>query len=148
MNERFKRKMSNEYERIGKHLNEVISENFDRKFKLSSIKVVGADRTSRNFLSRVFDPYLKDSEPKKFKEILSDATTITGKLGQFGIFNEIEPMLKESVIGGDDELDLLIRVKEASTKWLRTSTDVGDGEGSVVRILPPHVLRLGLELTF
>lgn len=42
-------------------------------------------------------------------------------------------MQSDSVLSGRDEVDLVFNVKEQPKYFLRTATDVGDGEGNAVR---------------
>lgn len=72
------------------------------------------------------------------KSLLRTTRELTETLEKFDIFRPgtIEPTLvqSDSVLSGRDEVDLVFNVKEQPKYFLRTATDVGDGEGNAVSL--------------
>ncbi|GAA5899940.1 SAM complex subunit SAM50 [Sporobolomyces salmoneus] len=148
--ERLERKLRGKYERMGKQLAEVVNDNLDAPLRLNSIRFLGATNTRPSFLSRVVAPYLTPIPTPSFlsanfpsppppseqtlKSLLKTTRDLTETLEKFDIFRpgSIEPTLVQcdSVLSGKDEVDLVFNVKEQSKYFLRTATDVGDGEGN------------------
>ena len=71
--------------------------------------------------------------------MLRKTRDITDHLNKLDIFSEVEAGLESStdVFAGPEDVDLVLKVKEASRYFLRTATDVGDGEGNAVRSSSP-----------
>ncbi|GAA5954097.1 hypothetical protein JCM3765_005289 [Sporobolomyces pararoseus] len=148
--ERLERKVRGEYERMGKQLAEVVNDNLDAPLRLNSIRFLGASNTRPAFLSQIVSPYLTPIPTPSFlsstfpsppppssqtlKSLLKTTRELTETLEKFDIFKpgSIEPTLVQcdSVLSGKDEVDLVFNVKEQSKYFLRTATDVGDGEGN------------------
>lgn len=68
------------------------------------------------------------------RQVLAKTRNLSDDLRKFGIFEGVEPELDRSrhVLADPYDVDLLLRVKESSRYFLRTATDVGDGEGNAV----------------
>jgi outer membrane protein insertion porin family len=73
------------------------------------------------------------------RDVLKKTRDLTDQLGRFDIFSEIEAGLESSrgALADNKDVDLIIKVKEASRYFVRTATDVGDGEGNAVS--PVHL---------
>ncbi|GAA6064252.1 hypothetical protein JCM10212_006401 [Sporobolomyces blumeae] len=148
--ERIERRLRGEYERMGVHLAEVINDNLDAPLRLNSIRFLGATSTRPSFLSRIVAPYLAPLPNPSFlsqsfpappppsqqtlRSLLRTTREVTETLEKFDMFRpgSIEPTLvkSDSVLAHPDEVDLVFNVKEQSKYFLRTATDVGDGEGN------------------
>ncbi|CEQ39372.1 SPOSA6832_00887 [Sporobolomyces salmonicolor] len=148
--ERIERRLRGEYERMGQQLAEIVNDNLDAPLRLNSIRFLGAKTTRPSFLSQLVAPYLTPLPPPSFlsssfpsppppsqqtlRTLLKTTRDLTATLEKFDIFRpgSIEAGLvqSESVLSGPDEVDLVFSVKEQPKYFLRTATDVGDGEGS------------------
>ena len=78
------------------------------------------------------------------RQVLSKTRSISEDLAKFGIFESIETGLDRSrdVLADPYDVDLVLKVKESSRYFLRTATDVGDGEGNAVSL---HNLLVNLR---
>lgn len=80
-----------------------------------AIHVEGASHTRRGFLESIIEPYLTEaSKPNVTLPEVLDATHRLGKvLVRTDAFREIRSQVRrnESIYGGPDELELLVRVK-------------------------------------
>lgn len=121
-----------------------VSNNLDTPLRLNAIRVVGAKHTRTDFLARIAAPFLsddKDDSQRAYSDtlrgVLQKTRGFREALQKFDIFSEIEEGLESSpgVMNTDQDVDLIVKVKEGSKYFLRTATDVGDGEGSAVRSL-------------
>ncbi|GAA5863064.1 hypothetical protein JCM3774_001409 [Rhodotorula dairenensis] len=151
--DRIERKLRGEYERAGKHLAEIVNDNLDAPLRLNAIRILGAHSTRPAFLSRIFAPYLTPLPPPSFLSASFDPTSssptspasqqtlrsllkatrqLSETLESFDIYRGVEASLErsDSAFAEREDVDIVLRVKEAPKYFLRTATDVGDGEGS------------------
>ncbi|GAA6024575.1 hypothetical protein JCM10207_008658 [Rhodosporidiobolus poonsookiae] len=146
--ERIERKMKSDYERARQGLAEIVGDNLDQPLRLNAIRVLGAKHTRPSFLSRLFAPYLSPLPPPSFlastfpstpepsphtlRSVLRTSQDVVDTLAKFDIFRTMDAAIERpaSVLAHPDEVDLVLRVTEAPKYFLRTATDVGDGEGS------------------
>lgn len=63
-----------------------IDQNSTQPCTLSSVHILGAPKTRRSFLGRIFDPLLSDNreQPYTLTELLREVTTQADKLQRFG----------------------------------------------------------------
>lgn len=75
------------------------------------------------------------STTETLRQVLAKTRNISEDLTKFGIFENVEAGLDRSrdVLADPYDVDLVLKVKESSRYFLRTATDVGDGEGNAVR---------------
>ncbi|EGU11144.1 DEAD/DEAH box helicase domain protein [Rhodotorula toruloides ATCC 204091] len=66
------------------------------------------------------------------RSLLHATRDLTATLEKFDIYRGIEASLErsDSVLSEKEDVDIVLRVREAPKYFLRTSTDVGDGEGN------------------
>ncbi|KAL8276648.1 hypothetical protein RQP46_010916 [Phenoliferia psychrophenolica] len=150
--QRIERRLRGEYERAGQHLSDLVNENLETRLRLNAIRVIGASHTRPSFLRSLFTPFLpsvpshsylsppspssddkdKDRKPQTLRSLLNTTRNLSGLLNQFDIFSEVDASLEASpsVLAENDDVDIVLRVKEASRYFLRTATDIGDGEGN------------------
>lgn len=127
---------------------EQVQENLDTPLRLNAIRIIGAKSTRPSFLSSLVAPYLPTLPPASYLSsephppaspqtlggILSTTRDLSTLLGKFDIFKQIDALLEASpsVLAEAEDVDIVLRVKEAPKYFLRTATDIGDGEGSAV----------------
>ncbi|BGP57764.1 hypothetical protein JCM8202v2_005411 [Rhodotorula sphaerocarpa] len=132
-----------------------VNDNLDVPLRLNAIRILGAHSTRPAFLSRIFAPYLSPLPPPSFLSATFDASSppatsaaapdqqtlrsllkatrqLSDTLAQFDIYRGIDATLErsDSAFAERQDVDIVLRVKEAPKYFLRTATDVGDGEGS------------------
>lgn len=117
--------------------------------QIAAIRIIGTKHTRTGFLGRIAAPYLSTSSSSSsskssssdtptttetLRDVLRKTRDLTDQLGKFDIFSEIEAGLESSrgVLADEKDVDLVVKVKEASRYFVRTATDVGDGEGNAV----------------
>lgn len=116
--------------------------------QIAAIRIIGTKHTRTGFLGRIAAPYLSTSSASSsskssssdtpttetLRGVLRKTRDLTDQLGKFDIFSEIEAGLESSrgVLADEKDVDLVVKVKEASRYFVRTATDVGDGEGNAV----------------
>lgn len=128
---------------------------------MNAIRILGAHSTRPAFLSRIFAPYLSPLPPPSFlsssfdsvaassassaskptppsqqtlRSLLKATRQLTETLESFDIYRGIDATLErsDSAFAEREDVDIVLRVKEAPKYFLRTATDVGDGEGTAV----------------
>ncbi|KPV72638.1 uncharacterized protein RHOBADRAFT_29811 [Rhodotorula graminis WP1] len=142
--------MRGEYERAGKHLAEIVHDNLDTPLRLNAIRIFGAKSTRPSFLSRIFAPYLSPLPPPSFlaatfapdapappsqhtlRSLLQATRDLSSTLDKFDLYRGVEATIErsDSVLSEREDVDIVLRVQEAPKYFLRTATDVGDGEGN------------------
>lgn len=125
-----------------------VNDNLDTPVRLNAIRVIGAEKTRPSFLSTLLAPYLPNLPPASYlsstphprpssqtlRGVLNTTRNVSGLLSQFDIFSQVEASLEASpsVLAEAEDVDIVLRVKEGSRYFLRTATDIGDGEGNAV----------------
>ena len=127
-----------------------VNDNLATPLRLNAIRVLGAEKTRPSFLAAVVGPYLPSLPPAAYlsahpidrpqstlRGLLATTRNLTGLLQQFDIYSDVEASLEASpsVLAEKEDVDIVLRVKEASRYFLRTATDIGDGEGNAVSLL-------------
>jgi outer membrane protein insertion porin family len=109
-----------------------VTENADASMRISAIRFLGATATRPSFLARICAPYLASDEPTTLAGVLAQTRSLTDKLARFDLFSNVSASLEKSpsYFASDDDVDLVISVAEKSRFFLRTATDVGNGEGN------------------
>jgi outer membrane protein insertion porin family len=136
-----------------------INENTERSARLVAIRVEGTKRTRLAFLKALVHPYLHPSSPQgtypfsqsnpsfapptpsTFGGILQTARHASSQLMRTDVFASVEPRLERSrdVFSREGDLDLVLRAREKGWLFAKTSTEVGNGEGTAVcSFMPPH----------
>ncbi|PWO00110.1 hypothetical protein FA09DRAFT_328224 [Tilletiopsis washingtonensis] len=126
--------------------------------RLSSIQLEGCPSLRRSFLQRLISPYItpapssapmsvtaalqrawaahraelpRAGEATELLALLAVARSVAGDLQALDLFDSIDAsVLPSSSSSGPEEVDLLFTLREKSRVLLKSSTDVGNGEGS------------------
>lgn len=106
---------------------------------IADIRIQGTPSTRTSFLGFLVKPHLASSTPSSVEEgtvedVLRRVARITGVLEQSDIFSSVLPTLERSrsAIAGENDLDLILKVRERSRLFLKGATETGNGEGSAV----------------
>ncbi|KAM0791023.1 hypothetical protein ACM66B_004321 [Microbotryomycetes sp. NB124-2] len=136
-NERIEKRLRADYERSGRLLSELVTDNLDTKLNLHAVRVIGAKSTRPDFLAGLVRPALALANDHRDKghslgSLLRTTRDLSNRFAQFDIFRNIQAGLEasSSVLAGPDDVDIVMRVQEAPKYFVRTATDVGDGEGN------------------
>ncbi|KAK4055453.1 hypothetical protein OIO90_003291 [Microbotryomycetes sp. JL221] len=139
--DRLEKRVRADYERSSRLLSEIVSDNLDTRVQLHAVRVVGAKSTRQGFLSKLIKPTLDltnasndDGQPtaQTLGSLLRETRQLGHRFGQFDIFRDVQAGLEpsSSMLASADDIDIVMRVQEAPKYFIRTATDVGDGEGS------------------
>lgn len=109
------------------------------------MRVEGAAHTRRSFLGWLIDPHLaaaSHAERPTLESVLHTTRGITHTLHATDAFATVAPRLEASrdVFAEDGDVDLVLRVHERGRFYVKGGTEVGNGEGSAVRLLLPGAL--------
>ncbi|RSH92067.1 hypothetical protein EHS25_008479 [Saitozyma podzolica] len=143
--EAFQRKLRGEYEAAQTRLGEVVTSNLDRPLRLTAIRLSPQPPTTRpSFLTSLLSPFLAPPNPhtptwlhpappppESLHDILRTTRALVAHLDRFGIFDmERAGVRLAPVRGGDeDEVELLLALRERGRLFLKAGTEVGGGEG-------------------
>ncbi|ORX38854.1 surface antigen-domain-containing protein [Kockovaella imperatae] len=143
--EEFQRRLRGEYENAQRRLGDVVSGNMDRPLRLTSIRLVPPPPTTRtNFLASLISPFLAPPSPhlppwlhvappppRTLHEVLLTTRAMMQHIDKFGVFDmEKSGVRLENRRGGDDdEVELVLSLRERSRLFLKAGTEVGGGEG-------------------
>ena len=108
--------------------------------RISTVRVEGADKTRSSFLRWMLKPHqdhFSDLDPNDYnlENVLKATKSMTHSLMSTGIFTTVEPTIEKAqdVLSNYGDVDVVLRTKQKGRLFLKTSTEVGDQEGSVVR---------------
>lgn len=131
-----------------------VSSNMDRPLRLTSIRLAPPPPTTRSsFLSSLLSPFLNTNAhshlpsflyptpppPTNLHEILMSTKSVVGYLDRFGIWDMQRSgvRLEHKRGGDDDEVELVLGLRERGRLFLKAGTEVGGGEGGGVSPLLP-----------
>lgn len=120
-----------------------VTENLDQPARIGAIRVEGAHRTRTSFVGSLIKPYLaapadgSSSRPTTLADVLSTTQDVRSLLLDTNIFTSVKPTLERSwsPLAERDDIDIVFRCTERGKYVIRTATDVGNQEGSAVRML-------------
>ena len=130
-----------------------INDNLKTPMRIAAVRVEGASSTRTSFLDWLVKPHLerhvlsnKTSEGEDnstVQSVLKTTRDITHTLRNTDIFALVEPRLEaaRSYLAREGDVDLVFKTKPRGRYFLKTSTSVGDQEGSVVRT-HSHLTRI------
>ncbi|ORY31035.1 surface antigen-domain-containing protein, partial [Naematelia encephala] len=143
--EEFQRRLRGEYQAAQQRVGEVVNDNMNRPLRLTSIRLSPPPPTTRStFLRSLLNPFLTPPsphlpawlnpspiQPTTLQEILLSTRAMVGHLDKFGIFDMDRVGVRfEPVRGGDeDEVEMVLALRERGRLFLQAGTEVGGGEG-------------------
>ncbi|KAI9673490.1 MAG: hypothetical protein M1817_002953 [Caeruleum heppii] len=130
-------RLRSQYEKQQRRLAELIDSNSTLPVTISSINVLGAPRTRKGFLQRIFDPLLSANHdrPYTLAEALEKVSTSANQLHKFDIFHPpislfIDRPDPASASSTPNDIGIYLSVREKSRVVAKTGTDLGNAEGS------------------
>jgi len=118
-------------EELNTHLQNLLNEAKDSPFRVNSCKVNGTKYTKKSLIEKQLNSLF---QAKTLKEILEETETICGKLNRLGIFKDLGVNLdvpQSKILNNENEIDIIINLKEKPRFWARTGTEVGNNEGNL-----------------
>ncbi|KAF8434862.1 surface antigen-domain-containing protein [Boletus edulis BED1] len=102
----------------------------DAPVSLAAVRVLGADATSRAFLDWLIAPHLLTPNLSTFRDVLDTTTAISRALAASGLFRDQSVRIQPAEDGDPAHVDVVYNVRERGRFFIKTSTELGDGEGS------------------
>ncbi|KAJ7669263.1 surface antigen-domain-containing protein [Mycena polygramma] len=131
--ERRSKRVRGEYESAVMHLSEVINSNLTTPSQISSVRVEGAPHTRPSFLRFLIDPLLPPpSAENDLQTALHSARHIAEVLQRADIFHKVDVKLERATapLAGKHDVDLVFTTREKGRFYAKSSTEVGNNEGS------------------
>ncbi|KAI5118902.1 hypothetical protein M0805_002818 [Coniferiporia weirii] len=134
--DRIERKLRSEYESAVLYLGDLIRGNMETPMRISSVRVQGATQTRPSFLHWLIKPHLetsKEDNAATLKDVLISTKHITNKFLETDVFSAVSPRLEASrdTLARPGDVELVLQVRQKGRYFLKTSTELGDQEGSV-----------------
>ncbi|THH09565.1 hypothetical protein EW145_g1916 [Phellinidium pouzarii] len=134
--ERIERRLRGEYESAVLRLGDLIRGSMATPMRISSIRVQGAVQTRSSFLNWLIEPHLsqaKKDDTSTLKDVLTSTKHITNTLLEADIFSVVNPRIETSrdALSRPGDVDLVLSARQKGRYFLKTSTELGDQEGSV-----------------
>ena len=104
--------------------------------KISAIRVEGATHTRKSFLGSIVAPALSTDNDSTLQDVLHTTRRISHALKKTDIFSSIEPYIDQprSSLASPADVDLVFKTKERGRWYVSSTTEVGNNEGSAVRL--------------
>ncbi|OAL49422.1 hypothetical protein IQ07DRAFT_587998 [Pyrenochaeta sp. DS3sAY3a] len=128
-------RLHTQHQKSQERLGELIGDNTSLPVTISSVRILNANRTRRDFLERVVNPLLSANreEPYTLEEALKEVGEATGKLNRFGIFkspisvylDRPDPTIAAS---SPTDVDVYISAHERGNYTIKTGTEAGASE--------------------
>ncbi|KDQ10350.1 hypothetical protein BOTBODRAFT_178207 [Botryobasidium botryosum FD-172 SS1] len=131
--ERIERRLRGDYESSVKNLGELINGNLTTPLHISSVRVEGAPRTRHSFLSSLIEPQLSSHntvETPTLENVLHQVRGISHTLQLTDIFSSVEPTIAKSTapLSTNKDVDVVFKCRERGRLFIKSSTEVGNGE--------------------
>ena len=107
----------------------------DAPVSVGAVRVHGANNTTRAFLDWLIAPHLVVDPHSTFRDVLGTTTAISRALSATGLFRSHSVRIQPAENGSDAHVDLVYNVHERGRFFVKTSTELGDGEGNAASIL-------------
>ncbi|KAJ7716259.1 surface antigen-domain-containing protein [Mycena maculata] len=131
--ERMSKKLRGEYESAVMHLSEVINTNLTTPSQIASVRVEGAPHTRPSFLQFLIDPLIPPpSAENDLQTALHTARRISNVLQRTDIFHSVDVKLERAraILASKHDVNLVFTTKEKGRFFAKSSTEVGNNEGS------------------
>jgi outer membrane protein insertion porin family len=102
------------------------------------VRVEGAKNTRESFLAWLINPHLtKPSEPSNLESVLHTTRHLSHIFQETGVFQSVEANIERSrdVMTSDGDVDVVFKAREKGRYFVKTATEMGNGEGNAVRII-------------
>lgn len=110
--------------------------NFDQHARIAAVRVDGAKNTRKAFLASLIHPHLQQHSPTSFDSVLRTTRDIGHYLVQSDLFQSVQARLEPSAepAAKPGDVDVIFTTHECPRFFLKTSTEVGNSEGTAVCI--------------
>ena len=107
--------------------------------QISSVRVEGAHQTRNSFLHWLIKPHQDqftnlDAKEYRLDSVLRTARGLTHSLLETGVFTSVEPVIEKArdPLANLEDVDIVLKTRQRGRFFLKTATELGDQEGSVV----------------
>ncbi|KAJ7484514.1 surface antigen-domain-containing protein [Mycena latifolia] len=131
--ERVTKKLRGQYESAVLHLTDVINTNLDTPSRISSVRVEGVPHTRPVFLRSIIDPLLPPPDAESdLQTTMHTARRIADVLARADIFHAVDVKFERAAapLAGKHDVDLVFTTREKGRFFAKSSTEVGNNEGS------------------
>ena len=107
----------------------------DQQTRIAAVRIDGAKNTRRAFLASIVQPHLQHSS-SSFESVLRTTRDIGHYLVQTDLFHSVQARLEPSAepTAKPGDVHLIFTAPERPRFFLKTSTEVGNSEGTAVCI--------------
>ncbi|THH19607.1 hypothetical protein EW146_g1596 [Bondarzewia mesenterica] len=122
------------------HLADLVNENLDFPARVASVRVDGAAHTRKGFLASLINPHISPSsaadQPANLASVLRATRDISHVLQRTDLFQSIDVKLERSreALAKENDVDIIFTTREKGRFYMKTSTEVGNNEGSASAI--------------
>lgn len=106
----------------------------DQQARIAAVRIEGAKNTRRAFLSSLVHPHLQQHSSSSFESVLRTTRDIGHYLVQTDLFRSVHARLEPSAepTAKQGDVDVIFTAPERPRFFLKTSTEVGNSEGTAV----------------
>ena len=112
----------------------------DAPVGVGAVRIHGANATSRAFLGWLIAPHLAVPPHTTFRDVLDSTAAISRTFAASGLFRAHSVRIQPADDGDTGHVDLVYTVHERGRFFIKTATELGDGEGTAAsnpsRLLP------------
>jgi outer membrane protein insertion porin family len=154
--ERLERRLRGEYESAARRLTDVVSlpfsyylagrpytlkvsDSLNSPARIVDVRVQGPTATRSSFLGCLIRPHLNVSYSSSIAEgtlqdVFRRVDRMTGVLERSDIFSSVQATLERSrsPFAGENDVDVVLKVRDRPRMFLKGSTETGNGEGNAV----------------
>lgn len=113
-----------------------MNSNLSTPLKIASVRVEGAKHTRQSFLAWLINPHLTSvpEGPANLESVLHTTRRISHLLQTTDAFHTVEAKIERSreVVSGQEDVDVVFRTREKGRYFMKTATEMGNGEGNAV----------------
>ncbi|KAN0086030.1 Surface antigen domain containing protein [Tylopilus felleus] len=102
----------------------------DAPVGLAAVRIHGANATSRAFLDWLIAPHVVAVPHSTFRDVLDTSAAISRALTASGLFRSQSIRIQPAENGDNAHVDLVYKVNERGRFFIKSSTELGDGEGN------------------
>ncbi|KAF5393977.1 hypothetical protein D9757_000332 [Collybiopsis confluens] len=137
--ERVAKKLRGDYESLRLHLADLVNDSLLSPMRIASMRVEGAHKTRPSFLSFLINPIASPSSgdaPQDVQSVLHAARQVSDRLQRADIFHSVSVRIERSrdELAPPEGVDLVFSTREKGRFYLKTSTELGNNEGSASAI--------------
>lgn len=112
---------------------------------INAVTFLGAKTTRRSFLEKIVEPVL---EGKTVADVINRSQETAHQLQRFQIFDDVQLLLDRASdtdpLAAPGSINVIYRLKERSRLFIKTGTEIGNNEGSMVKLSQHQISTAGI----